>query len=149
MLTFYSCNNPKQSAIDNQMVDIFDLNTTKVLIQKKTDQFTEAHITKDTAFLNSCFAKDARVFPPNSKIVEGHKDIALLNSDWVSYGIIEFKEESTAFYGNNSYVIDEGNYYLRYGEEEVIDEGKYINIWKNIDGEWKLYSNIWNTNLPQ
>ena len=67
---------------------------------------------------------------------------------WLNYGIYEFKEESTSIYGNKDYVIDEGTYYLRYGKENTIDKGKYINVWKNIDGEWKIYSNIWNTNLP-
>ena len=109
---------------------------------------TEAHISKDTSFLNNIFTEDARVLPPNSEILTGRKAISQLNTDWVNYGIYEFKELTTSFYGNQDYLIDEGTYYLRYGEENTIDKGKYINIWKNVNGEWKLYSNIWNTNLP-
>lgn len=126
----------------------FDLNAVKAEIHEKTKLFTKAHITKDTAYLNNSFTIDAKVFPPNSKIVTGRKDISKLNYDWVSYGIHEFKEETISFYGNKDYVIDEGIYYLRYGEENTVDKGKYINIWKNVNGEWKIFSNIWNTNLP-
>jgi ketosteroid isomerase-like protein len=147
---FSSCDkkNFSKSAINKNKIAEFDLNAAKVIIQEKTKQFTEAHITKDTAFLNNSFTEDAKIFPPNSDIVVGQKAIAQLNYDWVNYGIHEFKEETLSFYGNEDYLIDEGSYYLRYGAENTIDKGKYINIWKNIEGEWKIYSNIWNTNLP-
>lgn len=149
-LMLYSCsnkNNSKVETYENRVVE-FDLNMAKIKIQDKTKKFTEAHITKDTSYLNNSFTEDARVFSPNSEMVTGRKDISKLNSDWVNYGIYEFKEETTLFYGNEDYLIDEGTYYLRYGVENIIDKGKYINIWKNDNGEWKLYSNIWNTNLP-
>ncbi|WP_088341931.1 nuclear transport factor 2 family protein [Robiginitalea sediminis] len=145
-----SCNG-KQPAADATVEttpEAFDLEAAKARIQEQTQAFTQAHITKDTAYLNGSFTADARVLPPNSPAVTGQKDIAQLNADWVNYGIHEFTEVSTAFYGDENYLVDEGTYYLRYGEENTIDEGKYINIWKNEDGTWKLYSNIWNTSLP-
>lgn len=126
----------------------FDLDTAREIIQEKTRLFTEAHITKDTAYLNNIFTDDARVLPPNAEAVVGKKAIALLNTDWVNYGIHEFTEMTTHFYGNEGYLIDEGTYFLRYDEENTVDNGKYINIWKNVNGEWKIYSNIWNTSLP-
>lgn len=126
----------------------FDLEASRKTIKQKTIRFTEAHITKDTAYLNNIFTDDARIFPPNSDVVSGKKAIATLNTDWVNYGIHEFTEASTACYGNADYIIDEGTYHLRYGEENTIDDGKYINIWKNVNSDWKIYSNIWNTSLP-
>lgn len=149
-LGLYSCDNKNNSKVEmNEKKTVeFDINAAKSKIQEKTNQFTEAHITKDTAYLNNSFTDDARVFPPNSEIVTGKNAISQLNTDWVNYGIYEFKEVSTSIYGNEEYLIDEGNYHLRYGDDNVIDKGKYINIWKNVNGEWKIYSNIWNTNLP-
>ncbi|MGL2964619.1 YybH family protein [Flavobacterium sp. RSB2_4_14] len=140
-----SCNNKKA---ENHEVTEFDINAAKTEIQEKTKQFTKAHILKDTVYLNNSFTDDAKVFPPNSEVVIGKKAISKLNYDWVNYGIYEFKEESTSLYGSKDYIIDEGTYYLRYGKENTIDKGKYINVWKNSNGEWKIYSNIWNTNLP-
>ncbi len=132
----------------NTQLKKFDLVDIKSIIQTQTKLFTEAHLTKDTAFLNSIFAPDARVFPPNSELVSGLNDISKLNYDWVNFGIHEFNEETTSIYGNEEYIIDEGTYFLRYGTDNTIDKGKYINIWKNINGEWKIFSNIWNSNLP-
>jgi len=127
---------------------VFDSIAMKKIIDEKTNKFTQAHITKDTAYLNNIFTQDAKTYPPNSDVVTGRVAISAVNSEWVNYGIKEFSEESTSFYGNEDYLIDEGKYYLRYGENDIIDKGKYINIWKKENGDWKIYSNIWNTSLP-
>ena len=131
-----------------ECIDTFDLQAVKSIIEEKNKLFTEAHITRDTAYLNNIFTHDAKVFAPNADVVTGKAAISKLNEDWVNYGIKEFIEVTTSFYGNEDFIIDEGTYFLRFGDENIIDKGKYINIWKKENSEWKLSSNIWNTNLP-
>jgi ketosteroid isomerase-like protein len=126
----------------------FDVTAMKKIIEGKNNQFTKAHITGDSAFLVNIFTKDAKVFAPNSDVVIGRPAIAVVNSQYLKLDIKEFREETIAFYGNEDYLIDEGNYYFRYGKDNTIDKGKYLNVWKKEDGDWKLYSNIWNTNMP-
>lgn len=135
------------SDINNSGTATFDVAATKELIDEKNNQFTQAHITGDTAFLNNIFTHDARVFAPNSDVVVGRSAIALLNLEYINFGIKEFREETTALYGNEDYLINEGSYFMSYGSDGTIDKGKFINIWKREDGDWKLYSNIWNTNF--
>ncbi|MFQ5530587.1 MAG: DUF4440 domain-containing protein, partial [Gemmatimonadota bacterium] len=31
---------------------------------------------------------------------------------------------------------------------EVVDRGKYVEIWKRREGQWELYRDIWNGSLP-
>ncbi len=126
----------------------FNIETIKQIITNKTEAFTKAHITKDISFLNNCFAKDATIFAPNSLPVSGMEAISKINTDWVNYGIKTFTETSLKIYGSENYIIDEGSYYLVYGSENTIDKGNYINIWKLEENEWKLFSNIWNSSLP-
>jgi hypothetical protein len=126
----------------------FDIANLKKIIDEKNNRFTQAHITGDTAFLNNIFTLDARVFAPNSEVVVGRSAIALVNLEYINFGITEFREETTALYGNEDYLINEGSYFMIYGNDNTIDEGKFINIWKKTDGDWKLFSNIWNTNIP-
>ena len=145
-----SCHSNNASYSDNSPNgnSAFNLSEMTAIIKDKTDRFTDAHLTKDTVFLNSCFTDDARVLPPNAEMVSGIAAISKLNYDWVNYGIYEFKEVSSSLYGSKDYLIDEGTYHLIYGEDRIVDNGKYINIWKNDNGVWKIYSNIWNSNLP-
>lgn len=141
-------NNTASTESNKNSVDSFDVTAMKKIIVEKSNRFTQAHITGDTTFLNNIFTQDAKTYPPNSNVVKGRAAISAVNSEWVNYGIKEFSEESTSFYGNEDYLIDEGTYYLRYGKDNTIDKGKYINIWKKEDGDWKLFSNMWNTSMP-
>lgn len=121
----------------------FDLAAVARIIKEKNDRFTAAHITGDTAVLNGYYAPDARVFAPNTPPVEGRAAIARTNDEYLSFGITEAEETTTRIYGNADYVIDEGNYRMRYGKDSTLESGKYLNVWKNADGEWRVYANMW------
>lgn len=137
---------PKASGEEISKLNIDSL---QQIIRSKTDQFTKAHITRDTAFLNHIFTADAHAYPPGADVVTGRKAIAAVNEEWVNYGISEFTETTIRFYGDEIYLIDEGVYTLRYGKDNILDQGKYINIWKQENGEWKICSNIWNAGAPE
>lgn len=141
------CNNTTTNT-PTKSASSFNLDSLKEIIQQKNNAFMKAHVEKDTAYLNNSYIKEGKVFAPNTDVVTGRSAIATLNLEWVNYGITEAVEKTTSFYGTEEYLIDEGTYYMVFGEENIIDKGKYINIWKKEDGEWKLFSNIWNTSLP-
>lgn len=117
-------------------------------IQARTLQFTDAHVTGDVAFINSCFTEDARVMGPDSVATEGMTAIAALNAEWVAYGVEAFTENSVRMYGAGDWIIDEGEYFLRYGPDQTEEYGKYLNVWTLDAGQWKIVSNIWNKSLP-
>jgi ketosteroid isomerase-like protein len=135
---------PGPSAADESVAS-FDLGAMRTLIMEKNAAFTQAHITGDSAVLIDYFTPDARVLGPNAKAVVGQAAIAELNAQYVGYGIKEFTEVTTNFYGDENYLIDEGTYFMRYGED-VVEEGKYLNVWKQVDGEWRVCANMWNSN---
>ncbi|MBK6381209.1 MAG: nuclear transport factor 2 family protein [Chitinophagaceae bacterium] len=126
----------------------FDVNTMKKIIREKNEQFTRAHVTGDHWVIDTMFTEDARSFPPNADAVIGRTAIALLTAGFIKFGVQEFREETTALYGNADYLVDEGNYFMRYGKDSTSENGKYINVWKKTGGDWKIYSNIWNSNMP-
>ncbi|WP_462222061.1 YybH family protein [Ferruginibacter sp.] len=126
----------------------FDINAIKKIIQEKNSQFTKAHVSGDHAIIDTMFTEDARSFPPNADAVVGRAAIATLTAEYIKFGVKEFREETTAIYGYADYLIDEGNYFMRYGKDSTIENGKYINVWKNTGNDWKIYSNIWNTSMP-
>lgn len=128
--------------------EAFDLDAVRAVVEEKNRQFTQAHITGDSTVLIHYFTQDAHVLPPHSEPVVGRPAIAALNAAYVASGIHEFREETTSFYGNDAYVIDEGTYYMRYGEDSTVETGKYLNVWTLEDGEWRVRANIWNTNAP-
>lgn len=144
-----NCSNHKATSGAPGTSDTVDMVALKQIIQAKNDQFTNAHITGDTAFLNNIFTADARIFAPGSEVVTGRRSIEAINREYIEYQIKEFREETTALYGSGPYLMDEGTYLMRYGKDNTTEKGKYLNVWKYENGDWKLQANIWNTNAPQ
>ena len=151
-LVLYSCdqkNNPKTEFVELKALE-FDLNNAKAKILEMNKAFTEAHINgkKDSLIMVNYYTQDAKIFAPNSAPVIGKQAISELTSIYMKYPISEFSEQTTAFYGNEEYLIDEGTYIMSHGEDNIIEKGKYLNVWKQEEGEWKVFSNIWNANMP-
>ena len=57
----------------------------------------------------SSYTKDAKIFPPNSDAVIGSAAISTV-SEYLKFGIKEFRDETTALYGNEEYLIEEGTF---------------------------------------
>lgn len=125
-----------------------ELGELRKLIEAKNAQFTRAHVTGDRATIDAMFTDDAKVLPPNANPVIGRAAIDQLTAEFIAYGITEFSEETTDFYGSGELLIDQGNYKMVYGPDGTVEKGKYLNVWKLVDGEWKIYSNIWSANAP-
>jgi ketosteroid isomerase-like protein len=139
---------PQPTGQDQMATPEFDLSKLRTLIEVKNQRFTTAHVTGDRATIDDMFTDDAKVLPPNADPVIGRKAIDELTAEYIGYTISEFREETTDFYGNEQFLIDQGNYVLTYGKDSTVERGKYLNVWKMVDGEWKIYSNIWNANAP-
>lgn len=123
---------------------LFDFEAASEIITAKTKRFTESHITGDLDFINNVVAEDARVYPPGSDKIASQADIAAVNAQYVEeYGVSEFTEVSTNRYGGPEYIVDEGTYTMTYGPDNISEAGHYINVWRLIDGDWKLSANMW------
>lgn len=125
-------------------VPAFDLEATRAVIARQNQQFTRAHIAGDVAAIDSMFTADARSYPPGAPAAIGLPAVHELTVEFLKAGITEFREETTALYGNAELVIDEGTYVLTYGAG-VTERGKYMNVWRQVDGRWRIQANMWNT----
>lgn len=126
----------------------FDLEATRRLIAQQNERFTTAHVAGDIATIDSMFARDAKSFPPGAATVIGFPALHVFTVEYLKAGLTEFREETTDFYGNAEYVVDAGTYVVTYGPAHVTERGKYLNVWTQINGSWKIKTNMWNTDAP-
>jgi ketosteroid isomerase-like protein len=126
----------------------FDLSALRTKIQAENDRFTRAHIAGDVAEIDAMFTRDARSFPPGAEAAIGLAAIHDLTVEYLKGGIKEFREETTDFYGNEEFLVDQGNYVVTYGLDSTVERGNYLNVWKREDGAWKIRTNVWNTSAP-
>lgn len=125
----------------------FDLEAARSTITQYNKTFTAAHVSGDVAAIDAMFLPDARSYPPGAPAAIGIAAIHALTVDFLKAGVTEFKEETTALYGNAEQIVDEGTYVLTYGQG-VTERGKYINVWKPVNGSWRIQANIWNADPP-
>jgi ketosteroid isomerase-like protein len=150
LLAIIGCGRTDGSSSHRSEAPAFDLATMRLEIEALNRQFTNAHLvgSLDSAAMVNIFTSDARILPPDADPVIGRPAIEALTALYMTMGITEFREETTTFYGNEEMLVDEGTYIFVYDEGRLTERGKYLNIWRKEGGEWKIYSNMWNTNAP-
>jgi ketosteroid isomerase-like protein len=63
-------------------------------------------------------------------------------------GIKEAKLDIVEVEEQDDLAVEVSKYTLQGDEGQVLDQGKYIVIWKQENGQWKLHRNIFNSSLP-
>jgi ketosteroid isomerase-like protein len=97
----------------------------------------------------ACYTSDAQLLPPNAPALTGTESITAFWQGAMSMGIKDAKLETQQVEFSGELAIEVGQYTLTIqpeGSAAMTDVGKYIVIWKNDGGVWKLHIDIWNTN---
>ena len=111
------------------------------------DSFSSYYMQGNIAALTECYTADGKILPPNANIIEGHEAI---ERRWtLPEGVKILWHHVTP---TEIVVVDETAYDVGYYEgktqrpdgSEVAWRGKYVIVWKKVDGEWKIYLDIWN-----
>lgn len=117
-------------------------------IREANKSFTEAFNTGGIDAMAQLYTENGRLFPPNSEMIEGRENIKAFWSGAGEMGVAKAQLETISAEAFGNTAIEEGRYTLFAEGDIVIDEGKYIVIWKKVDGKWLLDRDIWNTSYP-
>ena len=63
-------------------------------------------------------------------------------------GIRNGKLTTEEVMGGPEVVSESGKYIISDSAGKTMDEGKYMVLWKQENGKWKMYRDIWNSDLP-
>jgi ketosteroid isomerase-like protein len=122
----------------------FDLSAARDTIARKNAEFTSAHVAGDVATIDAMFTRDAKSFPPGAEAAIGPAALHMGTVEYLKAGVKAFSERTTDLYGNSDLLVDQGEYEVTYGPDNTVERGKYLNVWKQEDGTWKIHANIWN-----
>ncbi|MFQ5605659.1 MAG: YybH family protein [bacterium] len=114
---------------------------------RKTSKTWEAAFNAgDDRALAAIYAAEGMLLPPNSEFVQGREAIAQFWAELITNIDGELAIQEVSVQGDLAYIL--GTFKLFATGGEVVDQGKYIEIWKRSNGQWQLYRDIWNTSLP-
>ncbi|MEX2603125.1 MAG: DUF4440 domain-containing protein [Gracilimonas sp.] len=120
----------------------------KNTINKCNELFESTYKRGDSAGMAELYTDEGAIFPPNADAVHGKKAIKEFWQAIMDMGIKEIKLH-TGEVEQHGDITNEVSTGTMLGENgEVLDEAKYIVIWKRENGSWKLHRDIFNSNRP-
>jgi ketosteroid isomerase-like protein len=117
-------------------------------IEAANRRFMDAFGRSDAAGVARLYTSGAQLLPANSDFVAGTTAIQGFWQGAMDLGLKEAVLETVEVesHGNTAYEI--GRYTLKAAGGQVADSGKYLVIWQQDGGGWKLHRDIWTTSRP-
>ncbi len=112
------------------------------------EHFMAAFNRWDAAGLADFYTENGQLLPTGSDFVTGKVAIQAFWQGAMDMGITKtLRLETVEAEGHGDTAIEIGKYTLSWEGGNVLDRGKYVVIWKQESGQWKLHRDIWNSSL--
>jgi uncharacterized protein (TIGR02246 family) len=114
-------------------------------IRKADDVFEKNFNQGNAAGIAELYTNDGMLLPTGSDIVRGKEAIRDFWQGAMNMGIKEVRLDIMEAELQGNLVVEVGHYQLKGAGGASMDQGKYLVIWKQEGGQWKLHRDIWNT----
>ena len=127
-----------------------DLDIKDIIIQQN-EHFMETYNRGDYEGMKDLYTEDGQILPPNGKVITGKEGIRDFWKGAMDMGIKSVKMHTDEVELLNDTAIEVSEATLIGEENHLIDEIKYIVIWKRQEGNWKIHRDMFNSNrtIPQ
>lgn len=142
-----SCNEVAEESKETVVESTFNLTTAKAEIVAANKEFMALVAAGDSIGLANLYTQDAKFMMNGASAISGRKNIQSAMSGIIKSGISKVDLITIDVWGMENLITEEGGLSLFVGDTEV-DQGKYIVLWKKEEGKWKLFRDIFNSNLP-
>lgn len=147
----FACNSdaPKtETATTATTASSFNLDAAKADIAASSETFGSAFANGDSVNFASHYTSDACINPSNMPKMCGTAAITAFFNGGYKMGIRGIKITTAEVMGGIDAVVETGTYEMFADKNVSIDKGKFIAVWKQENGKWKMYRDIWNTDMP-
>lgn len=117
-------------------------------IASANQKFMDAFSRADAAGLAALYTEDAKLLPPGSPMMNGKEAIQSFWQGAMDMGLKEAKLDIVEVESQGNLAYEISRFTLsgqQPGGESILLMGKYVVVWKNEGGAWKLHVDIWNT----
>jgi uncharacterized protein (TIGR02246 family) len=115
-------------------------------VGKMSKAWEKAYNAGDAAGLAALYGKDAMVMPPNAEPASGSAAIRkFFDGDVKSGAKMALTVDDVSSFGESA--VETGKWEATSADGKHLDHGKYVTVYKKSDGGWKIYRDIWNSNM--
>lgn len=113
-------------------------------VKAATAELIEAVRRGDAGAVASLYTEDARVFAPMREEVRGREQIELSWDTAFALGVrdIELHIDELREFEGMAWQI--GRFSMLAAEAEPLVSGRYISLWKKVDGRWRIHRDLAN-----
>jgi ketosteroid isomerase-like protein len=126
----------------------FDLANAKNEIQTENQNFSNLLSKGDSVGLANCYASDAKLMGPNGPAVMGRQNIQTVFASYIKAGVTKADLKAIDVWGTDELLTEEGELTIATKDGAQVDKGKYVVVWKKEEGKWKIFRDIFNSDLP-
>jgi uncharacterized protein (TIGR02246 family) len=117
-------------------------------IEAGNKAFGAAIAAGNAAGVAALYTDDAVAMPPNGEAVTGRPAIEKAFQGMIASGVKEVVLTAKEVEAHGDTATEVGAYSVKDAAGKELDRGKYIVVWKRVQGQWKLHRDIWNSNVP-
>ena len=115
-------------------------------IKKGTVEFTVAFNQKELDKVVEFYVDNSVLMPPNKPLLRGREALKVYYGAEVSRGA-ELTMESEEVQGHGPLAYEAGTYSINYANGGR-DRGKYLRVFRLMNGAWRTEKTIWSSDLP-
>ena len=116
--------------------------------QDVADAWVERYAANDAAGVAALYTEDAQLLPPDMEIVNGRAAIQEFVAKTNPPGgpAFEIATVETLVFGD--YAHRQGSFRIRGPDGTALETGKFLELWKKVDGKWLIHRDMWSGNAP-
>lgn len=114
-------------------------------VQQTNSFFMRAFANRNAGELAALYTDDAQLLPPSGSIVTGKQGIAAYWDSAMKSGIARAELDTLELDQQGTTAIEVGRARLFREDGNLLSAAKYIVVWKQQNGNWKLHRDIWNS----
>ena len=117
-------------------------------INETNKLFMDAFADGDAEKVAGFYTANCRFLPDNSHPVDGRANVQELLQSMMDGGVSSIELITWEVEDCGDTAVEVGRVVMRGGDDEILDDGKFIVIWKKEDDGWRLHRDIVNSSLP-
>lgn len=140
------------SACNNESVKTeaatFSLDSAKAQIAASNKLFGASFATGDSVAFANFYTSDGCIYNANMPKVCGTDGIRAFHNIAYNSGIRNIALTTEEVMGGKEAVIETGKYEVFIADNVSVEKGKFVVVWKEENGRWKMFRDIWNSDAP-
>ena len=145
VIIFCSCNN---EAAKTEVTAGFSLDSAKAAIAASNKVFGGCFASGDSVAFANCYTTDGCIYNANMPKVCGTAGIQSFLSIGYNSGLRNVVLTTEEVMGGKEAVVETGKYEVFIANNVSVEKGKFIVVWKEENGKWKMHRDIWNSDAP-